>query len=619
MKFIFILKVFLAVYLSAFLSYGIDERDYKNLSQSVAIVYNKKGGIYGNGFFITKNLFVTNYHVIEELVDITNESTVRRSQYVEVITPRKIGDVERVDWIDRLLQYPPWLGMRDLGRVLVVDPKNDLAIIKTLRDDYKPLTLGSDRDIIRGERAFLMSYISPPEDPTQKTKRASLITDVLDFLNYRKERVLAEGFIGMRIGNKIFRTTTPSVEGKSGSPLFSKDFKVIGVLQGGISSVDSTNTFSIPIHKLKILIEENQEFLEREGEMRLEDMYPEPLRRRALDGDVKTAGDMFILSIIYKDGIASILPDSQKAWYWRKKAAEQGHREAQYDLAITYASGEDGAKKDSQKAWYWYKRAAEQGYKEAQYYLGGMYAYGEGVEKDSQKAFYWFQKAAQQGDRKAQHNLAVMYINGEGVKKDPQKAFHDFKRLANQGYKKAQYNLGIMYTNGEGVEKDPQKALEWFKVAAEQGDSQAQFKLGTLYYYGEIVRKNRQKARYWLKKAAKQGDRKAQESLGIISIDGKGFKKNFKKAHYWFQKAAEQGGRKAQHILGSMYINGEGVKKDAQKAFYWFQKAAEQGDRKAQRILATLYTNGEGVKKDAQKAKYWKEESQKTDHPECPF
>ena len=63
----------------------------------------------------------------------------------------------------------------------------------------------------------------------------------------------------------------------------------------------------------------------------------------------------------------------------------------------------------------WYRKAADQGHAVAQYNLGVLYRDGEGVPKDLAQAVAWFRKAADQGNAAAQNNLGVLYANGEGV------------------------------------------------------------------------------------------------------------------------------------------------------------------------------------------------------------
>lgn len=54
------------------------------------------------------------------------------------------------------------------------------------------------------------------------------------------------------------------------------------------------------------------------------------------------------------------------------------------------------------EAFYWYKKAAEQGDAEAQYQVAHMYEFGKGIKQDFSKAVRWGLKAARQKHKKAQ-------------------------------------------------------------------------------------------------------------------------------------------------------------------------------------------------------------------------
>ena len=56
---------------------------------------------------------------------------------------------------------------------------------------------------------------------------------------------------------------------------------------------------------------------------------------------------------------------------------------------------------DYEAAVKWYKRAAEQGHASAQFNLGEMYFKGQGVTQDYTRAYMWWEIAASQGDEKA--------------------------------------------------------------------------------------------------------------------------------------------------------------------------------------------------------------------------
>jgi TPR repeat protein len=65
---------------------------------------------------------------------------------------------------------------------------------------------------------------------------------------------------------------------------------------------------------------------------------------------------------------------------------------------------------DYAEAVIWYRRAAEQGHAQAQYNLGFMYGSGLGVPQDDAEAVNWFRLAAEQGLAQAQTHLGLTRI-----------------------------------------------------------------------------------------------------------------------------------------------------------------------------------------------------------------
>jgi TPR repeat protein len=72
-----------------------------------------------------------------------------------------------------------------------------------------------------------------------------------------------------------------------------------------------------------------------------------------------------------------------------------------------YNSGE-GAPHDDEKAVQWYKKAAEQGHVVAQYNLALMYKNGEGVLQDYIIAYAWFTLSAFQGGELPRKNIDII-------------------------------------------------------------------------------------------------------------------------------------------------------------------------------------------------------------------
>lgn len=175
-----------------------------------------------------------------------------------------------------------------------------------------------------------------------------------------------------------------------------------------------------------------------------------------------------VLAIILSSGVTacstSSAPrsDAQTAAELRK-AADQGDAKAQYSLGLMFENGrvDDPSKtvleraleqygtvqQDYPQAVAWYRKAAKQGHAEAQFKLGLIYNKGRGVPKD--------------------------YFQGKGVHKDYAQAVVWYSKAAEQGHAVAQNNLGAMYYNGSGVSQDYTQALTWFRKAADQGNANA--------------------------------------------------------------------------------------------------------------------------------------------------
>jgi uncharacterized protein len=169
--------------------------------------------------------------------------------------------------------------------------------------------------------------------------------------------------------------------------------------------------------------------------------------------------------------------------------AKEGYREAQFPLAVLYHEGRGGLIKNGTEAAYWFRKAAEQGHAVAQFNLGVMLQYGQGVAKDDTEAAQWYRQAAEQGHAHAQCALGAMLLTGTGFQgvKNPTAATAWFRKAAEQGHVLAQYNLGQRYLEGQGTPKDDQTAVVWLRKAAAQGLPAAISQLAQLYETGQGV------------------------------------------------------------------------------------------------------------------------------------
>jgi hypothetical protein len=148
-------------------------------------------------------------------------------------------------------------------------------------------------------------------------------------------------------------------------------------------------------------------------------------------------------------------------------SARAGDAEAQYNLGRIYHQ-DIGVKQNNTEAADWYRRAAEQGHSEAQNSLGLLLV---ADQRDYPGAAQWFAMAARQGNADAQYNLGVIYYSGLGVNYGF--AAHWFQLAAQQGHVQAQRDLGKMYERGQGVMPDYVEAYQWLKLAQLQEDEEA--------------------------------------------------------------------------------------------------------------------------------------------------
>ena len=107
-------------------------------------------------------------------------------------------------------------------------------------------------------------------------------------------------------------------------------------------------------------------------------------------------GGMYQVGLWYHAG-GCLKPDGTKAVEWFRRAAEQGHADAQYELGLRYYYGYyysvDAIEQDDEEAAQWIQKAAEQGHSRAAWWLGDLYAYGRGVAKDTDRAEHWYRRA----------------------------------------------------------------------------------------------------------------------------------------------------------------------------------------------------------------------------------
>lgn len=160
-----------------------------------------------------------------------------------------------------------------------------------------------------------------------------------------------------------------------------------------------------------------------------------------------------------------------------RTGAEAGQAAAQYWYGLHLEREAHAAAEAAQ----WYRRAAAQGHREAELRLAQILERGIGVPENPAEARELYVRSARAGVVVAQFNLAVMLEEARGGPRDLEGAAYWYHLAALQGHGRAANNLATMLAKGEGVEADREAAIRWYQVAAQRGVDDALYNLGVLY------------------------------------------------------------------------------------------------------------------------------------------
>ena len=156
--------------------------------------------------------------------------------------------------------------------------------------------------------------------------------------------------------------------------------------------------------------------------------------------------------------------DVESAFAAARARAAAGDAMAQFSLgALLYYGGSDLA-----QAVDWLRKAAAQGHADAEFHVGQLHDFGFGVQQSDGEALGWYRKAAEHGSAAAQRTVGDFYRKGRSVTADPAEAARWYRLAADGDDVRAQYELGQLYFNGTGVARDYASAYLWFSVAASQ-------------------------------------------------------------------------------------------------------------------------------------------------------
>lgn len=160
--------------------------------------------------------------------------------------------------------------------------------------------------------------------------------------------------------------------------------------------------------------------------------------------------------------------DPAKGADFMLKAAGAGSPQAQFRMGLQHGPQGSGPPKNPAQYLRWMRLAADQGHVEAQENVASIYLYGWGVPINYAESARWYTRAMEGGSVLAATSLAVQYAVGEGFPVDPAKAAQYYAYAAERGEPMAQYMLGVAYGAGEGVPFDIYQARFWLQKSAAQ-------------------------------------------------------------------------------------------------------------------------------------------------------
>lgn len=313
------------------------------------------------------------------------------------------------------------------------------------------------------------------------------------------------------------------------------------------------------------------------------------------------------------------------------RAIELGSDSCSYELGICYLKNNDV------KALKQLKNAAEQGNKEAMYQLGEMYQYAKLVNADESSAIAWYQQAASLGHSAAKkeaskllkikerrENIAKWNLEGDamcvvGLYEQAialyNKSIAEGDEYAVDAHKRAsemlaekQKNDQIKQFNQQGDIyyniRDYTKALVSYQEASNLGDAYATRKMGLSYQNMGSSHYNAAFKCY--EHAALLGDVEAIFRVAECYASGMGVNVDNHMAFLYYLKAADANHVEAELAVAKCYEKGLGVTRDLNEALKWYRQASKAGNAFAKCAVAQLYEKGKvNGKKDYDQAFYW--------------
>lgn len=284
---------------------------------------------------------------------------------------------------------------------------------------------------------------------------------------------------------------------------------------------------------------------------------------------------------LYKAGLAFEKGENGKvdfdaALVAYRKAADLGCRDAQFALGSLMERAK--STQNIAEIATWFRKAADQGHAEAEFRTAQAYEIGLGVKRSIVDAIDWYERSISHGKTDANSRLPALWFEAANAEAEPNNKTRLLKKAAEGGHFPAQVAYALRLANQSNA--DSAETLKWMKAAAEAGDTECQVKLALAYKNGSLSKANLGETENWLRIAAEKRFRYASQPAFADASPA------FDQIIEFSFSLANRGHSEAMYWLGICYNDGLGVPVDPKQAAKWFHKASQLGYGKADEELA---------------------------------
>ena len=320
--------------------------------------------------------------------------------------------------------------------------------------------------------------------------------------------------------------------------------------------------------------------------------------KKSIDLGIEDPSVFSTLGRIYHNG-EDVTVDMREAVVWYTKAADMGNIEAQYRLGIILRNGDKNfnIKKDEEKSFYWLRKAASQGHRNAKKLAGLTDQFM--INDIGGRLFSGSIMKAGQSEIKP----IIVFHSDSGNSGMPCiergiPAESSVSTCLDQFEDKITEFLTFM------TDEDVLIYLRYFSDYASSFQKWPGDERFFSYYILDLIKDKQYKQAFRIahNTATIYRYTGSQLRLGQTYEGGFGTPVNYPEALKWYKKAASKGDKVASYTAGVFYLKGRGVEKDLCASVKYFKESAEKSYAPAQHNLANRYANGDCVPQDFNKA-----------------